>query len=108
MSRTNSLTQTIIKVVSNCGGYARRINVKAISGRYATNIGHPDIDCMYRGIGFKIEVKLNEKEKLNSNQEKFKAEYEAAGGKVIVVYDLQSFVTQFKDIIELKNTKRSI
>ncbi len=100
---TNNLTQSIIDVIRKAGGYAKRINVTSVRGRKATNAGHPDIDAMFKGVPFKVEIKKDSKDKLNLKQIEFKKEYESAGGIIIVVYRLDLFLLEFETINKIAN-----
>jgi hypothetical protein len=94
----NIVTKQIVEYIRAIGGYARRINVYGVRNRKQDNKGHPDTDCLYKGRGFKVEVKdINEK--LTDSQIQYIAEYEMAGGKVFVArgYNgLDNFINEFK------------
>lgn len=93
MTDTNKTTKEIINYITALGGYAKRINTSGVRGRRSPYKGHPDIDAMIDGRGFKVEVKTG-KDRLSDVQEKFIAEYERAGGKVFVVGSLEDFINE--------------
>lgn len=77
---TNKLTQFIVETFQLTPGcYAWRVNVKGIRGRKATNKGMADIIGAIRGQFVAIEIK-SDKDKLNPDQEDFKADVLSSGG----------------------------
>ena len=121
----NELTKTICKFISYIGGQAERISnqgqyrdnsktVTDVLGRQrkigsgtwtkgqGTN-GTADISAIYKGISFKIEVKIN-KDKMSQAQYKYKESVEKAGAVYLIAKDFDSFIIDFKSEI-LKRTK---
>ena len=116
----NGLTKTIIKFIQMIGGQAERVSsmgrmidnrkvstdvlgrqrtigsMKYIPGT-STN-GTADISAIYRGISFKIEVKIN-KDKQSEAQKKYQQDVQRAGAVYIIAKDFDNFIIDFKNEI---------
>lgn len=116
----NGLTKTIIKFIQMIGGQAERVSsmgrmidnrkvstdvlgrqrtigtMKYIPGT-STN-GTADISAIYRGISFKIEVKIG-KDKQSENQKKYQEDVQRAGAVYIIAKDFDNFIIDFRNEI---------
>ena len=116
----NGLTKTIIKFIQMIGGQAERVSsmgrmidnrkvstdvlgrqrtigtMKYIPGT-STN-GTADISAIYKGISFKIEVKIG-KDKQSEAQKKYQKDVERAGAVYIIAKDFDNFIIDFKNEI---------
>lgn len=116
----NELTKTICKFITYIGGQAERIsnqgqyrdNTKIVtdvlgrkrkigSGQWTkgqgTN-GTADISSIYKGISFKIEVKIG-KDRMSQAQLRYQQEVEQAGAVYLVAKDFDTFIVDFKQAI---------
>jgi len=116
----NGLTKTIIMFIQYIGGQAERVSsmgrmidnrkvstdvlgrqrtigsMKYIPGT-STN-GTADISAIYRGISFKIEVKIG-KDKQSEAQKKYQQDVQLAGAVYIIAKDFDNFIIDFKNEI---------
>jgi len=116
----NGLTKTIIMFIQYIGGQAERVSsmgrmidnrkvstdvlgrqrtigsMKYIPGT-STN-GTADISAIYRGISFKIEVKIG-KDKQSEAQKKYQQDVQRAGAVYIIAKDFDNFIIDFKNEI---------
>ena len=116
----NGLTKTIIMFIQYIGGQAERVSsmgrmidnrkvstdvlgrqrtigtMKYIPGT-STN-GTADISAIYKGISFKIEVKIG-KDRQSEAQKKYQQEVERAGAVYIIAKDFDNFIIDFKNEI---------
>ena len=116
----NGLTKTIIKFIQMIGGQAERVSsmgrmidnrkvstdvlgrqrtigtMKYIPGT-STN-GTADISAIYKGISFKIEVKIGS-DRQSEAQKKYQQEVERAGAVYIIAKDFDNFIIDFKNEI---------
>lgn len=116
----NELTKTICKFITYIGGQAERIsnqgqyrdNTKIVTdvlGRkrkigsglwtkgQGTN-GTADISAIYKGISFKIEVKIG-KDRMSQAQLRYQHEVEKAGAVYLIAKDFDAFIVDFKQAI---------
>ena len=116
----NELTKTICKFITYIGGQAERIsnqgqyrdNTKIVtdvlgrkrkigSGQWTkgqgTN-GTADISAIYKGISFKIEVKIG-KDRMSQAQLRYQQEVEQAGAVYLIAKDFDTFIVDFKQAI---------
>lgn len=116
----NELTKTIIKFITYIDGQAERIssqgqyrdNTKVVtdvlgrkrtigSGQWtkgSSTLGTADISAIYKGLSFKIEVKIG-KDKMSDAQKKYKQDVERAGAVYIIAKDFDNFIIDFKNEI---------
>jgi len=116
----NGLTKTIIMFIQYIGGQAERIsnmgvyrdNKKTVidvigrarivgSGKWTKGTGTngtADISAIYKGISFKIEVKIG-KDKQSENQKKYQQDVQRAGAVYIIAKDFDNFIIDFKNEI---------
>ena len=116
----NGLTKTIIMFIQYIGGQAERVSsmgrmidnrkvstdvlgrqrtigtMKYIPGT-STN-GTADISAIYKGISFKIEVKIGS-DRQSEAQKKYQQEVERAGAVYIIAKDFDNFIIDFKNEI---------
>ena len=116
----NGLTKTIINFIQYIGGQAERVSsmgrmidnrkvstdvlgrqrtigtMKYIPGT-STN-GTADISAIYKGISFKIEVKIG-KDKQSEAQKKYQEDVQRAGAVYIIAKDFDNFIIDFKNEI---------
>ena len=116
----NGLTKTIIKFIQMIGGQAERVSsmgrmidnrkvstdvlgrqrtigtMKYIPGT-STN-GTADISAIYKGISFKIEVKIGA-DRQSEAQKKYQKDVERAGAVYIIAKDFDNFIIDFKNEI---------
>jgi len=116
----NGLTKTIIMFIQYIGGQAERVSsmgrmidnrkvstdvlgrqrtigsMKYIPGT-STN-GTADISAIYRGISFKIEVKIG-KDKQSEAQKKYQQDVQRAGAVYVIAKDFDNFIIEFKNEI---------
>ena len=116
----NGLTKTIINFIQMIGGQAERVSsmgrmidnrkvstdvlgrqrtigsMKYIPGT-STN-GTADISAIYKGISFKIEVKIG-KDKQSEAQKKYQQDVQRAGAVYIIAKDFDNFIIDFKNEI---------
>jgi hypothetical protein len=116
----NGLTKTIIMFIQYIGGQAERVSsmgrmidnrkvstdvlgrqrtigsMKYIPGT-STN-GTADISAIYRGISFKIEVKIG-KDKQSEAQKKYQQDVQRAGAVYVIAKDFDNFIIDFKNEI---------
>lgn len=116
----NGLTKTIINFIQYIGGQAERVSsmgrmidnrkvstdvlgrqrtigsMKYIPGT-STN-GTADISAIYRGISFKIEVKIG-KDRQSEAQKKYQQDVQRAGAVYIIAKDFDNFIIDFKNEI---------
>lgn len=116
----NELTKTICKFITYVGGQAERIsnqgqyrdNTKIVtdvlgrkrkigSGQWTkgqgTN-GTADISAIYKGVSFKIEVKIG-KDRMSQAQLRYQQEVEQAGAVYLIAKDFDAFIVDFKQAI---------
>ena len=116
----NELTKAICKFITYIGGQAERIsnqgqyrdNTKIVtdvlgrkrkigSGQWTkgqgTN-GTADISAIYKGISFKIEVKIG-KDRMCQAQLRYQQEVEQAGAVYLIAKDFDTFIVDFKQAI---------
>ena len=121
----NELTKTICKFITYIGGQSERISnqgqyrdnskiVTDVLGRQrkigsgtwtkgqGTN-GTADISAIYKGITFKIEVKIG-KDRMSQAQHRYKESVEKAGAVYLIAKDFDTFIIDFKSEI-LKRIK---
>ncbi len=116
----NGLTKTIIKFIQMIGGQAERISNQ---GQYRDNTkisidvlgrqriigskgwtkgtgqnGTADISAIYKGVSFKIEVKIG-KDKQSEDQKKYQQDVQRAGAVYIIAKDFDNFIIDFKNEI---------
>jgi hypothetical protein len=122
----NELTKTICKFITYIGGQAERISNqgqyrdnskieidvvgrarKIGSGKWTkgqgTN-GTADISAIYKGISFKIEVKIG-KDRMSEAQYKYKDSVERAGAVYLIAKDFDTFIVDFKRELQKKLNK---
>ncbi len=116
----NGLTKTIIMFIQYIGGQAERVSsmgrmidnrkvstdvlgrqrtigsMKYIPGT-STN-GTSDISAIYKGISFKIEVKIGA-DRQSEAQKKYQKDVECAGAVYIIAKDFDNFIIDFKNEI---------
>ena len=116
----NGLTKTIIMFIQYIGGQAERVSsmgrmidnrkvstdvlgrqrtigtMKYIPGT-STN-GTADISAIYKGISFKIEVKIG-KDKQSEAQKKYQQDVQRAGAVYVIAKDFDNFIIDFKNEI---------
>ena len=116
----NGLTKTIIMFIQYIGGQAERVSsmgrmidnrkvstdvlgrqrsigsMKYIPGT-STN-GTADISAIYKGISFKIEVKIG-KDRQSEAQKKYQQDVQLAGAVYIIAKDFDNFIIEFKNEI---------
>lgn len=99
VNRINSQGQVRAETVQLAHGNIRK-NYKWVHG--ATNRGTADLDAIIAGRTLKIEIKCKAtKDRLRPDQLKEKARIEQAGGVYYVVTDMASFLTWYKQLIEV-------
>lgn len=122
----NDLTKTICKFITYIGGQAERVsnqgqyrdNTKTVtdvlgrtrkigSGTWTkgqgTN-GTADISAIYKGISFKIEVKIG-KDRMSEAQYQYRDSVERAGAVYIIARDFDTFIVEFKSRLQNKLNK---
>ena len=122
----NELTKTICKFITYIGGQAERVsnqgqyrdNTKTVtdvlgrnrkigSGTWTkgqgTN-GTADISAIYKGISFKIEVKIG-KDRMSDAQYQYRDSVERAGAVYIIARDFDTFIVEFKTRLQNKLNK---
>ena len=85
------------KVSTDVLGRQRTIGTMKYIPGTSTN-GTADISAIYKGISFKIEVKIG-KDKQSEAQKKYQQEVERAGAVYIIAKDFDNFIIDFKNEI---------
>lgn len=119
LKTTNGITNAIIDYITYVGGFANRINstgrkIKTKNDREiyipgTTKRGTPDIDVVFKGLAIKIEVKnVNTKDTISKDQDKVRAQLQAAGALYFVAPTFEAFLNWFiPEILEKKNPLRA-
>lgn len=114
----NKLTRTIIDFIELIGGQAERINTQGQmrdkSKTYTDALGYQrtvgskqwtkgtgtkgsaDISAVYKGITFKIEIKIGN-DKQSAEQKKYQKAIESSGGVYMIARDFDTWIDAFRD-----------
>ena len=104
MSKSNELTQQIIRHIFDNGGFSYRSNTTGIFDptrgiyRASAKKGVSDVIGVIRGRFIAVEVKIG-KDRLSPEQEGFILSVNYAGGYACVVHDFEEFLENFLKIL---------